>query len=166
MYPPPFPSRWSQEEVGVPLGVLTEGSIEVCNKDVKKANRCFVARVSSECIQRDIMVRRSWEADPLLHYEMTVRQVLLNIPQLYSLLVHLFLCLMCLPQVIRRGNIYKKRKKTDEDEDAGEEEVNGNGELDLVAVFGEEEERMAMVADMEEEGWGGDNEIFMEEEED
>ena len=71
---------------------------------------------------------------------------------------------MCLPQVIRRGNIYKKRKKTDEDEDAGEEEVNGNGELDLVAVFGEEEERMAMVADMEEEGWGGDNEIFLEEE--
>ena len=52
------------------------------------------------------------------------------------------------------------------DEDAGEEEVNGNGELDLVAVFGEEEERMAMVAGMEEEGWGGDNEIFMEEEED
>ena len=71
---------------------------------------------------------------------------------------------MCLPQVIRRGNIYKKRKKTEDDAD--EEEVNGNGELDLVAVFGEEEERMAMVADMEEEGWGGDNEIFLEEEED
>ena len=33
-----------------------------------------------------------------------------------------------------------------------------------MAVFGEEEERMAMVADMEEEGWGGDNEIFLEEE--
>ena len=42
--------------------------------------------------------------------------------------------------------------------------MNGNGELDLVAVFGEEEERIAMVADMEEEGWGGDNEIFLEEE--
>ena len=81
MYPPPFPSRWSQEEVGVPLGVLTEGSIEVCNKDVKKANRCFVARVSSECIHRDILVRRSWESDPLLHYEMTVRQVQHNISQ-------------------------------------------------------------------------------------
>ena len=64
----------------------------------------------------------------------------------------------------KRGRVYKKRKKTDEDEDAGEEEVNGNGELDLVAVFWEEEERMAMVADMEEEGWGGDNEIFLEEE--
>ena len=38
---------------------------------------------------------------------------------------------MCLPQVIRRGNIYKKRKKIDEDED-----MNGNGELDMVAVFG------------------------------
>ena len=71
---------------------------------------------------------------------------------------------MCLPQVISRGNIYKKRKKTVEDAD--QEEVNGNGELDLVAVFGEEEERMAMVADMEEEGQGGDNEIFLEEEED
>ena len=61
--------------MGLPLGVLTEGSIEVCNKDVKQANRCFVARVSSECIQRDVMVRRNWESDPLLHYEMTVRQV-------------------------------------------------------------------------------------------
>ena len=29
--------------------------------------------------------------------------------------------------------------------------------LDLVAVFGEEEERMAMVAEMEEEGWSGDD---------
>ena len=68
-------SRWAQEDVGVPLGVLTESSIEVCNKDVKKANSAFVARVSSERVQRDILMRRSWEADPVLHYEATVRQV-------------------------------------------------------------------------------------------
>ena len=43
--------------------------------------------------------------------------------------------------------------------------MNGNSELDLVAVFGEEEERMAMVAEMEEEGWSGDDEMYMVEEE-
>ena len=30
---------WCQEEYGIPIGLLTESSIEVCNKDVKKANR-------------------------------------------------------------------------------------------------------------------------------
>ena len=67
---------------------------------------------------------------------------------------------MCLPQVIRRGNIYKKRKKIDEDKD-----MNGNGELDMVAVFGEEEERMAMVAEIEEECWIGDDDMYLVEEE-
>ena len=36
---------WSQNDLGIPLGLLTEGSIEVCNKDVKQVNRwnqiCF-----------------------------------------------------------------------------------------------------------------------------
>ena len=27
--------KWAQEEVGVPLGILTEGSIEKCIQDVK-----------------------------------------------------------------------------------------------------------------------------------
>ena len=31
--------RWCQEEYEMPIGLLTEGSIEVCNKDVKQANR-------------------------------------------------------------------------------------------------------------------------------
>ena len=79
--------RWAQEEVGVPLGVLTEGSIEVANKDVKAANKKFVSRVSAERIHRDILTRRSWECDPLLHYEMTRHQK------------------------IRRGNIRRTRKK-------------------------------------------------------
>ena len=61
--------------MGVPIGVLTEGTIEVCNKDVKRDNKSHMTRVSSERIQRDILVRRNWEADPLLHYEATVRQV-------------------------------------------------------------------------------------------
>ena len=30
---------WCQDHHGIPLGLLTEGSIEVCNKDVKDANR-------------------------------------------------------------------------------------------------------------------------------
>ena len=67
--------RWAQEEIKVPLGSLTEGSIEVANKDVKEANRKFVARVSAERAHRDILARRSWECDPLLHFEMTEHQV-------------------------------------------------------------------------------------------
>ena len=67
--------RWAQQEVGVPLGILTEGSIEKLNQDVKQANANFVARISVENIHRNIVVRQSWEADPVLHYESTVRQV-------------------------------------------------------------------------------------------
>ena len=67
--------RWAQEEIGIALGALTEGSIEVTNKDVKTANRKFVARISAERIHRDILTRRSWESDPLLHYEITQHQV-------------------------------------------------------------------------------------------
>ena len=70
--------KWAQDEVGVPLGILTEGSIEKCNQDVKHANSSFVARISVENIHRNILVRRSWEADPVLHYEGTVLQVILS----------------------------------------------------------------------------------------
>ena len=70
-----FKYRWAQEEVGVALGVLTEGSIEKCNQDVKLTNTRFVARTSMENIHRNTLTRRSWEADPLLHYEETVLQV-------------------------------------------------------------------------------------------
>ena len=69
--------KWAQNEIGVPLGILTEGSIEKCNQDVKKANTRFVARVSVENIHRNILVRRSWESDPVLHYESSVQQVML-----------------------------------------------------------------------------------------
>ena len=134
--------KWSQEDLGVPIGVLTEGSIEVLNKDVKKDNKCFVARISSERVQRDIMVRRNWEADPLLHYEATVRQV------------------------IRSGNIYNK-KKSKEDETDEEEVVDINNglnieEMDIDNVFGNEEDRMAMVEEIEEE-WDGDEDFYLEE---
>ena len=67
--------RWAQEEIRVPLGTLTEGSIEVTNKDVKIANRKFVTRVSAERIQRDILRQRSCECDRLLHYEMTQHHI-------------------------------------------------------------------------------------------
>ena len=70
--------KWAQDEVGVPLGILTKGSIEKCNQDVKHANSSFVARISVENIHRNILVRRSWEADPVLHYEGTVLQVILS----------------------------------------------------------------------------------------
>ena len=68
--------RWAQEEVGLSIGTLTEGSIEVANKDVKAANRKFVTRVSAERVHGDILTRRSWECDPLLHFEITQNQVL------------------------------------------------------------------------------------------
>ena len=45
-----FQFRWAQEEVGVALGVLTEGSIEKCNQDTKQTSANFVARVSMENI--------------------------------------------------------------------------------------------------------------------
>ena len=67
--------RWAQEEIGVPLGVLTEGSIEKCNQDVKFIHRRFVARTSMENIHRNTLARLSWETDPVLHYEETVLQV-------------------------------------------------------------------------------------------
>ena len=70
--------KWAQDEVGVPLGILTEGSIEKCNQDVKQANSSFVARTLVENIHRNVLVRRSWEADPVLHYEGTVMQVMLS----------------------------------------------------------------------------------------
>ena len=92
---------------------------------------CFKTRVSSERIQKDIVTRRNWEQDPILHYEMTVRQV------------------------IRRGNIHPRKKKSDEDE-----ELNGNNELEVDMVFGNEEERMAMMAEIEED-WEGEDEMFL-----
>ena len=75
----------------------------------------------------------------MLHYEATVRQV------------------------VRRGNIYKKRKNNSEEEMNGNsEEVNGNENMELDMVFGNDEERMAMMEDIEEE-WEGDEEIFLAE---
>ena len=68
--------RWSQEEIGVPLGTLTEGSIEKTNQDVKQANSRFVPRYSMENIHKNTLSRLSWEADPVLHYEGTVNQVI------------------------------------------------------------------------------------------
>ena len=76
-----FSKRWAQEDVGVPLGILTEGSIEKCNQDVKETNSRFVARVSRENIHVNTLTRRSWAVDPLLHHEATVKQVdYLDIP--------------------------------------------------------------------------------------
>ena len=70
--------KWAQDEVGVPLGILTEGSIEKCSQDVKQAKSSFVARTSVKNIHRNVLVRRSWEADPVLHYKGTVMQVMLS----------------------------------------------------------------------------------------
>ena len=65
-----------------------------------EANRSFVAKVSS---QEDTRVRRNWAADPLLHYEATVRQV------------------------VTRGNIYKPRKK----KNYNDKDIDGKDELEL-----------------------------------
>ena len=69
---------WAQEEVGVPLGVLTEGSTQVANKDVKAGNKKFVTRVFAQRFHSDNLTRRSWECDPLLHFEITPHQVYLR----------------------------------------------------------------------------------------
>ena len=81
--------RWAQEEVGLALGTLTEGSIEVANKDVKAANKKFVTRVSAERVHQDILTRRSWEADPLLHFEMTQHQAIQKIPSIFHSFISL-----------------------------------------------------------------------------
>ena len=63
------------------MGILTEGSIEKCNQDVKETNSRFVARASRENIHVNTLTRRSWAVDPLLHHEATVKQVdYLDIP--------------------------------------------------------------------------------------
>ena len=59
----------------MPLGILTEGSIEKANQDMKETCSKFVARLSMENIHKNALTRLSWEADPLLHFEMTVNQV-------------------------------------------------------------------------------------------
>ena len=75
--------------------------------------RCFVARISSQRIQRDILMRRTWESDPLLHYESTVLQVRKRIAIINWQV-------MIIIQVRRRSNIYKSRKST-EDEDLSDD---------------------------------------------
>ena len=92
--------HWAQEEVGIALGILTEGSIEVANKDVKTANKKFVTRVSAQRVHSDILTRRSWECDPLLHFEITQHQVYIR----HSLSLFDFIM-----QVIARGKIRKKK---------------------------------------------------------
>ena len=57
------------------MGILTEGSIEKTNQDVKQTNSKFVARNSMENIHKNTLSRLSWEVDPILHYEGTVSQV-------------------------------------------------------------------------------------------
>ena len=57
------------------MGVLTEGSIEKCNLDVKKTHSRFVARVSMQNIHINTITRCSWAVDPLLHFGATVQQV-------------------------------------------------------------------------------------------
>ena len=69
-------------------------------------------------------------------------------------------------QVIRSGNIYNK-KKSKEDETDEEEVVDINNglnieEMDIDNVFGNEEDRMAMVEEIEEE-WDGDEDFYLEE---
>ena len=59
------------------------------------ANKKFVSRVSAERIHRDILTRRSWECDPLLHYEMTRHQKIRrgNIRRESYLVILVILCL-------------------------------------------------------------------------
>ena len=47
----------------------------ICSALVKATNNKYAARVSAERVHRDILTRRSWECDPLLHFEITHNQV-------------------------------------------------------------------------------------------
>ena len=49
----------AQEEVGVPLGILTDGSIEKGNQDVKETNSRFVARISIENLHKNTLLMLS-----------------------------------------------------------------------------------------------------------
>ena len=63
--------------------------------------------VQYSTVQRDILFRRTWESDPLLHYESTVLQVRKRI-------VIINWQVMIIIQVRRRSNIYKSRKSTED----------------------------------------------------
>ena len=79
---------------------------------VKEDNKCFVARISSKRVQRDIMVRRNWQTIRLLHYEATVGQGL------------------------RSDNIYRKQNHKEEET----HETLSMEEMVVDNVFGNEED--------------------------
>ena len=60
---------WSQKDVGVCLGELTESSIEAGNKDNKLNKNLFSRRNGLKNQNHDIMTRRLWTADPLILYQ-------------------------------------------------------------------------------------------------
>ena len=58
--------RWAQEDVGVPLGALSESAIE-CHNKVVKAMRRLHARMDSIVNQSaDILYNNMWRSDPLV----------------------------------------------------------------------------------------------------
>ena len=63
--------EWAQHEVGVPLGALTEGSIEMGNKQNKTCIRSFSRKDSFVNESTDVFVRRMWGSDPLIIWEET-----------------------------------------------------------------------------------------------
>ena len=79
-----------QESYDLPVGVLTESSIEAGHKVIKMARKRFSRNMSYSKEHRDILRRGLWTSDPILHYESTVLQS------------------------FKPGNIRKSRKKKEE----------------------------------------------------
>ena len=68
--------RWVQSNYNMPVGVLTESSIELNNKHIKMARKRFSRKMSFAKENQDILRLRLWCSDPLLYYESFVLQKL------------------------------------------------------------------------------------------
>ena len=63
---------WAQENIGVPLGALTERSIEKGNKQNKECLKRLSRKNSYTNENSDIFLRRMWESDPIILWELNL----------------------------------------------------------------------------------------------
>ena len=64
--------KFAQNELGVPLGALSEGSIERGNKQNKSMVKRFSRKNSFVNESYDVLNRRLWQSDPKLIWEQRV----------------------------------------------------------------------------------------------
>ena len=66
--------RFAQTELGVPLGFLTENSIEMGNKDNKQYKQIFSIKNDLGKETRDVFIRRLIMSDPILNIDEAAKQ--------------------------------------------------------------------------------------------